>query len=537
MKLTLNGIQNKADWEAAGITLPGYDVEAAAKKAKAAPRWAHFGIGNIFRIFIGGIADGMLENGDLDTALTCVETFDYDVVDKIYRPFDNLGLSVILHTDGTRDIKVLASFGEAIKAQSSDTALWARLKEIFTSPSLQLVSFTITEKGYALTTSAGNYLPYVQADIENGPEKATGAMGIVTAMLLERYRSGKTPLALVSMDNCSKNGSLLRRSVLTMAEEWQKKGYVDQGFIDYVSDETVVAFPWTMIDKITPRPNPDIATDLEKLGLQDMAPVETSKRTYIAPFINGEDPQYLVIEDNFPNGRPPLEKGKGVYLGSRDTVNKSERMKVTALLNPVHSAVGPFGVLLGEEYFANMINHDPKLMKLAKMVAYDEGFPMVESPKIIDPKAFVDELFQLRFINEYLLDTNIRLCTDESQGLGIRFGETIKAYTSKYGSAEQLTAVPLGIAGWLRYMMAVDDQGNSYTLAPDPLAGEMTEALKDIVIGKPETLTNQLKPILSNEKIFFTNLYDNGVGEKIEGYFREMIAGKGAVRATIDKYM
>ena len=162
---------------------------------------------------------------------------------------------------------------------------------------------------------------------------------------------------------------------------------------------------------------------------------------------------------------------------------------------------------------------------------------MVESPGIIDPKAFVDELFQLRFINEYLLDTNIRLCTDESQGLGIRFGETIKAYTAKYGSAERLTAIPLGIAGFLRYMMGVDDQGNSYTLAPDPLAGEMNEALKDVVIGKPETLKDQLRPILSNEKIFFTNLYDNGVGEKIEGYFREMIAGKGAVRATIDKYM
>ena len=222
MKLSLNGIKNKSDWEATNITLPGYDVEAAAEKAKAAPRWAHFGIGNIFRIFIGGIADGMLENGDLDTALTCVETFDYDVVDKIYRPFDNLGLSVILHTDGTRDCKVLGSFGEAIKAQSSDPAQWTRLKEIFSAPSLQMVSFTITEKGYALTTSSGSYLPYVEADIENGPDKAVGAMGVLTAMLLARYQNGRAPLALVSMDNCSKNGSLLRSSVLTMAEEWKK---------------------------------------------------------------------------------------------------------------------------------------------------------------------------------------------------------------------------------------------------------------------------------------------------------------------------
>ena len=70
-----------------------------------------------------------------------------------------------------------------------------------------------------------------------------------------------------------------------------------------------------------------------------------------------------------------------------------------------------------------------------------------------------------------------------------------------------------------------------------PLAGEIADALKDVEIGNPETLKDQLKPILSNEKIFFTNLYENGVGEKIEGLFREMIAGQGAVRATIDKYM
>ena len=100
MKLTWNGIKEKKEWENAGNTLPGYGVEAAGEKEREKPRWAHFGIGNIFRIFIGGIADGMLENGDMDTALTCVETFDHEVVDKIYRPYDNLGLSVILHEMG-----------------------------------------------------------------------------------------------------------------------------------------------------------------------------------------------------------------------------------------------------------------------------------------------------------------------------------------------------------------------------------------------------------------------------------------------------
>ena len=537
MKLTLEGIKNREAWEKAGITLPGYDVEKVSEKARKEPEWVHFGIGNIFRIFIGGIADGLLEEGVLDRGITCVETFDYDVVDKIYDPYDNLGLSVILHGDGVREYKVLGSLAEAVKAQSSDPEQWNRLKEIFRSTSLQMVSFTITEKGYALQKADGTWLPYVKADIENGPERANGAMAVLVAMLFERYQAGKYPLALVSMDNCSRNGEKLRESVLTMAEEWQKKGFVDADFLAYVSDEQTVAFPWTMIDKITPRPSEQIAADLEKLGVENMQPVITGKKTYIAPFVNAEKPQYLVIEDSFPNGRPALEKGFGVYLADRNTVNLSERMKVTVCLNPVHSATGPLGVVLGYDLFAHMLNTNEDMMKMERMVAYDEGLPVVEDPGILSPQAFVDELFNDRFPNEYLGDTNLRLAVDVSQMVGIRFGETIKAHIAKYGNASRLTAIPLGIAGWLRYMLAVDDEGRDYELAPDPMNEELQEQLGDIVVGKPETLKDQLKPVLSNERLFFTDLYKAGVGEKVEEMFREMIAGKGAVKATLHKYI
>lgn len=537
MKLTRAGIKDRAVWEKAGITLPGYDVEAVSEKAKKEPVWVHFGIGNIFRVFIGGIADGLLEEGFMDRGITCVETFDYDVVDKIYQPYDNLGLNVILHGNGTREYKVIGSLAEAVKAQASDPEQWKRLKEIFASSSLQLVSFTITEKGYALHRADGTWLPYVAADIQNGPEKATGAMAVLVAMLYVRYQVGKYPLALVSMDNCSQNGAKLRESVLTMAEEWKKAGYVDEGFVSYVSDEDTVAFPWTMIDKITPRPSERIADDLEKAGVEYMQPVITGKQTYIAPFVNAEKPQYLVIEDHFPNGRPALEKGFGVYMTDRNTVNLSERMKVTVCLNPVHSATGPLGVVLGYDLFAHMLNTNEDMMKMARMVAYDEGLPVVPNPGILSPQAFVDELFNDRFPNEYLGDTNLRLAVDVSQMVGIRFGETVKAYVEKYGDASRLTAIPLGIAGWLRYLLAVDDAGNHYELAPDPMKEELTEQLKDIVVGHPETFKDQLKPILSNERLFFTDLYKDCVGEKIETMFREMIAGPGAVKATIHKYV
>ena len=232
-----------------------------------------------------------------------------------------------------------------------------------------------------------------------------------------------------------------------------------------------------------------------------------------------------------------MEKGFGVYLADRETVNLSERMKVTVCLNPVHSATGPLGVVLGYDLFAHMLNTNEDMMKMARMVAYDEGLPVVADPKIFSPQAFVDELFNDRFPNEYLGDTNLRLAVDVSQMVGIRFGETIKAYVERFGDASSLTAIPLGIAGWLRYMLALDDKGQAYELAPDPMNEEIQDQLKDIELGRPETFKDQLKPILSNERLFFTDLYKAGVGQKIEDMFREMIAGIGAVATTIHKYL
>ena len=535
MKLNYGGLRDAAAWARAGVELPSYDPEALAARAKEHPLWAHFGIGNIFRIFVGGIADRLVRAGYMDRGVTCVETFDYDVVDKIYAPYDNLALAVILHADGTTEKRVLGAMSEAVKARSADAAAWARMKAIFTDPGLQLITFTITEKGYALRGADGEYMGYVKADLENGPEKVTGAMGIVTAMLYARYRAGKLPLALVSMDNVSRNGEKLRASVLETAKVWAGKGLVEAAFVDYVSDEHVVSFPWTMIDKITPRPSEEIAAKLEASGIEAMHPIITAKHTYIAPFINAEGPQYLVVEDNFPNGRPPLEEA-GVYMATREIVNRSERMKVTACLNPIHTALGPYDVMLGHELFADGM-HDPELSRLADQVGYREGLPVVEDPGILSPKAFIDEVIHERFPNAYLGDTSQRICVDISQGVAFRFGETVKAYVAKDGTAAGLTGIPLAIAGWLRYLLAVDDAGESYPLAPDPMKEELREQMAGIKAGKPESCAEQLRPILSNGNIFGVDLYAAGIGEKIEAIFREELAGPGAVRATLKKHL
>lgn len=532
MKLTYEGLKDVKTWENAKISLPSYDPKEISERTKKNPLWVHFGIGNIFRIFIGGIADKLISNGTIDRGITCVETFDYDVVDKIYKPFDNLALAVILHQDGKTDKKVLGSLSEALKATDRK-----RLKEIFTAPSLQLVSFTITEKGYALHGSDGKYLGYVEKDMNNSPDDAIGAMAIVTAMLFERFKAGAAPLALVSMDNVSQNGKKLRESVIETAEKWQEKKFVPKEFVDYVKDEKKISFCWTMIDKITPRPSDDVGKMLTELGVDDMQTVITSKKTYIAPFVNAEAPQYLVIEDNFPNGRPEFEKAdSGVYMTDRNTVNLSERMKVTACLNPIHTALCTYDCMLGYTLFADGM-HDTELSKLAHQVGYVEGITVVEDPKILSPQKFLDEAINERFPNPYLGDTSARIAVDISQMVGIRFGETVKAHIEKFGTAEKLIGIPLAIAGWLRYLLAVDDEGKSFELSPDPMLPELRKQLEGIKVGNPETFTEQLKPILSNKNIFEVNLYEVGLGEKIEDMFREMLKRNGAVRATLKKYL
>lgn len=535
MKLSIQGLEDKAAWEAKGIQTPGYDVMAVQECTKVAPRWVHFGIGNIFRIFLGSVADRLIEQGLMDTGITCAETYDFDIAEKIYAPHDNLCLAVTLHKDGRMNKQVLGSLAECVKADSTNTACWERLKEIFRSPSLQMVSFTITEKGYSLYKTDGSYLGYVQQDIENGPAHPTGAMAVVTAMLLERFRSCAAPLTLASMDNCSHNGSLLRTAVLTMVQEWQKRGFIGEDFVSYVHDETKVAFPWSMIDKITPRPAEFVSEELRADGVEDMDILVTSKSTFIAPFVNAEGPEYLVLEDHFPNGRPPLEKA-GVYMTDRDTVNKSERMKVTACLNPIHTALAPYGCLLGYTYFADLME-DPQLRELANRVGYTEGLPRVDNPGIFSPKQFLDEVLNERMSNKYLGDTTARICTDSSQGVGVRFGETIRSYAQEYGSADKLTAIPLALAGWLRYFYAIDDNGNHFELAPDPLAQQLHEVVSSIPLGEPDALKDQLHCILSNKEIFGSDLYEVGVAQRIEAYFREEIAGSGAVRATLKKYL
>ena len=535
MHLTDEGLINKKEWEEHGVRLPEYDRAAMRRKTLEAPVWVHFGAGNIFRGFIAGLQQRLLDAGLADRGIIAAETFDDEIIDRIYKPFDSLTLMVSLRPDGGTDREVIASLAEGVKAGPSFPEDWDRLKAYFASPSLQMASYTITEKGYSLRDMKGELLGAAKADMENGPAHARHAMAVTAALMLHRYQNGAAPMALVSMDNCSHNGEKLRASVMEIAEAWVKNGFADEGFLAWIGDEEKVSFPWSMIDKITPRPAASVQAELEKLGIEDIAPVVTSKNTFIAPFVNAEGPQYLVVEDRFPNGRPALEKA-GVYMTDRDTVNKVERMKVTTCLNPLHTALAVYGCVLGYDLIADEMK-DRELNELVHRIGPVEGMPVVTDPGILSPEDFVAEVIDVRIPNPFMPDTPQRIATDTSQKVGIRYGETIKSYVAKYGDAKKLEAIPLAIAGWLRYLIGVDDEGKAFERSSDPMLEELSAQLSGITLGDPDSVGGKVKAILSNANIFGSDLYEAGIGERIEELFKEELAGPGAVRATLKKYL
>lgn len=536
MKLTNNGLKDRAAWKNAGYRLPQYNREAVTNATKENPFWIHCGAGNIFRAFQANVVQDLLNAGVLDRGLIAVEGYDYAVIEGAYRPYDDLSVLVTLKADGNIEKTIVGSVVESCILDSENETEFGRMKEIFCKDSLQMVSFTITEKGYMLVNGKGETLPAVAEDFVNGPKQPKSYLGKMSALLYERYLAGQKPIAMVSMDNCSHNGEKLYNAMNGIAKAWVENGLVEEGYLAYVNDESKVTFPWSMIDKITPRPDDDIKEMLEKDGLEDLVSYSTEKNTFVAPYVNAEECQYLVIEDAFPNGRPELEKG-GIIFTDRETVDKVERMKVCTCLNPLHTAMSIFGCVLGHTKISEEMK-DEQIRKLVETIGYVEGLPVVVDPKVLDLKEFIDTVINERLTNPFIPDTPQRIVRDTSQKLSIRFGETVKAYVaSETLDVADLKLIPLVFAGWMRYLMAVDDNGNPFELGADIMLDSVCPVVADIKLGDKIDAHEVLKPLLQNKKIWGVDLYEIGMADKVCGYFNELIAGEGAVRATLKKYV
>ncbi len=529
MKLSLKTIKS-GEFSEKGYNVPKFDIAKIASKTVKNPTWIHFGAGNIFRAFPARICGELIEKGEWESGIIVCETFDEEIVDKAFAPYDNLTLAVSLKGDGSMDKNIVASIVESVKYSEN----YSRLKEIFTSPSLQMATLTITEKGYAQHDGDGNILGYLASDFDN-MQNLKSVPAIIAKLLYERYLEAKLPMAIVSMDNCSHNGTILKNSVLAIANSWHKNEIVPDEFIEYLNDEFKITFNWTMIDKITPRPADAVLEMLKADGFEGAELVKTSKNTFVSAFVNAEECEYLAIEDKFPNGRPPLEKG-GVIFGDKETIDRIEKMKVCTCLNPLHTALAIFGSIMGHTSISGEMA-DATLNKLVNSIGYVEGMPVVVDPVIMSAEQFISDCLEKRFPNPFVPDTPQRIACDTSKKLPVRFGETLKAYIAK-GETDLsfLKYIPLVFAGWARYLMAVDDNGEKIELSPDPNLEKFTKYVEGITLGGKNDYST-LKNIFSSEEIFGVDLYAHNLGEICETYFISMASGAGMVRSTLDSVL
>ena len=530
MKLNLKNLGDKQFWSDKNIEIPSFDIEAVKRKTLDKPMWVHFGAGNIFRAFPAAMQQKLLNGGHSDRGILVVEAYDEEIVEKAFLPYDNLSIAATLPAAGDIKKSVVASVVHSMALSGNRN----ELSRIFTSASLQIASFTITEKGYALKGAGGIILPFIAADMDNPPDKANSAMGLAAALLYERYKAGKLPMTFLSMDNCTHNGDRIKEAVTAFARAWAEKGFVEPGFAGYIDDTSLVAFPLTMIDKITPSPSVIVKKALEADGLEGMDITVTAKRTVAAPFVNAEETQYFIVEDIFPNGRPPLEMA-GTIFTDRATVDKVEKMKVCTCLNPLHTILAVFGLLLNYKTIAEEMK-DELLVKFIRRAGFDEGMPVVINPGIIDPGAFIDEVITKRFPNPFVPDTPNRIASDTSAKIPVRFGETLKAYIARGDAVDSLTYIPLFAAGWLRYLTGINDSGEPFEISPDPMLETLKGHVGGIKLGD-SGIGDKVKPILSDKSIFGVDLYEHGLGEKVENYLIMMLEGPGAVRRTLENVM
>jgi fructuronate reductase len=223
-------------------------------------------------------------------------------------------------------------------------------------------------------------------------------------------------------------------------------------------------------------------------------------------------------------------------MTNRETVTKVEKMKVCTCLNPLHTALSLFGCMLGYIKVSEIMT-DKDLVKLVKVIA-EEGMPVVSEPGIISPEEFVDTVINLRLPNPFIPDTPQRIVMDTSKKMHVRFGETLKSYMSRPElDVDALIGIPLTLAGWLRYLLALDDEGKEMAVSPDPMLEQLQSSLEGIRFGSPEMVADKLRPLLSNPVFFGVDLYEAGIAGKTEELFKNLIAGPGAVRATLKKYL
>jgi mannitol 2-dehydrogenase len=383
----------------------------------------HFGVGNFHRSHQAMYLDQLLRHGKaFDWGICGIGVLPGDVAMRdALRAQDFEYTLVERRPDGSAPATRIGSIIDFLHAPDELEAVLDRLAD----PATRIVSLTITEGGYNISDTTGEFdvaNTAVAADAQPGAVPST-VFGIVVAGLRLRRDRGIPPFTVMSCDNIEGNGDVARGSFTAFAR------MVDPELADWIARD--VAFPNCMVDRITPvTTDTDRAWVRETFGIADAWPVIS------------EDFIQWVLEDHFPMGRPAWEE-VGVQLV--EDVRPYELMKLR-LLNASHQALAYSGLLSGFE-FAHEGTADPVIAEYLRAYMDREATPTLDPVPGVDLDAYKDRLIE-RFANPYVRDTLGRLATDASDRIP-KWLVPVILDRCKAGLRSPLSASI--VAGWARY--------------------------------------------------------------------------------------
>ena len=355
---------------------------------------------------------------------------------------DHLYTLVLKHPGGRHEPTIIGSIHDYLFAPDDPEAVLSLMSE----PTTRIVSLTVTEGGYNVDDATGEFrteAPGAVHDAEH-PGEPTTAFGYIVEALRRRRAAGITPFTVMSCDNLPGNGKVARTAVVSQA------AMGDPELADWI--DANVAFPSSMVDRITPQTTPTDMVELRRgLGVEDAWPVVCE------PFTQ------WVLEDDFPAGRPPFER---VGVQMVEDVVPYELMKLR-LLNASHQGLGHWGRLLGMTY-GHEAAGDADVAAWVRAFLEREALPRLLPVPGIDLAEYVDTLFE-RFTNASIADTLERLAFFGPSGMPKFVLPTVRDNLAAGGPIRLGAAM---CAAWSLGVLGTDENGDPIPVADDlrPLA-------------------------------------------------------------------
>ncbi|WLI77300.1 fructuronate reductase [Kosakonia sp. H02] len=430
----------------AKATLPHYD------RNKLVSRIVHLGFGAFHRAHQSVYADILAAEHASDWGYCEVNLIGGEQQIADLKQQDNLYTVAEMSADAWT-ARVVGVAKRALHAQVDglETVLDAMCE-----PQVAIVSLTITEKGYCHSPATGELMldhPLIAGDLQN-PQQPKSAAGVIVEALARRKAAGLPAFSVMSCDNMPENGHVTRNVVCAYARA------VNADLANWI--EANVTFPSTMVDRIVPAVTEETLNKIEQLtGVRDPAGVACE------PF------RQWVIEDNFVAGRPAWEKAGAELVKD---VLPFEEMKLR-MLNGSHSFLAYLGYLAGYQHI-NECMDDDNYRRAAHALMLQEQAPTLKVQGV--DLAHYADLLIARYSNTALRHRTWQIAMDGSQKLPQRMLDSVRWHLVHHSDFSLLA---LGVAGWMRYVGGVDEQGQAIEVC-DPLLSVIQNAVNGSAEGE-----------------------------------------------------